>query len=49
MYEFAVKIFFLDVKIVCSVARDIANCTKQHLTGCIAEQVDKYQSDEYFH
>jgi hypothetical protein len=35
--------FFLlvDVGILCSVARDIANCTRQQLGDCIAAEVRK--------
>jgi hypothetical protein len=41
MYQFVVKFFFLDVKAICLVARDIANCTQQHLDDCFAAEVDE--------
>jgi hypothetical protein len=34
-------LYFLDLKIICSVARDIANCTKQQLGDCVAAEVEK--------
>ncbi len=45
MHSFRVKIVPLDVKVLCSVAKDIANCTQQHLGDCFAAQV--YYSHYY--
>lgn len=35
------KFDLLDVKVLCTVARDIANCTQQHLGDCIAAEVGR--------
>jgi hypothetical protein len=33
----------LDAKLICDVAVEIINCTREELGDCIAAEVDKYQ------
>jgi hypothetical protein len=39
----------LDAKLMCDVAVEIINCTRQELGDCIAAEVDKYRYYSYFY
>jgi hypothetical protein len=36
------QIFVLDLKIICSIASDIANCVERELGDCMAAEVDTF-------
>jgi hypothetical protein len=49
MKTIIIEIFILDVKILCSVARDIADCAREEMGECVGADVNEYLQYSYFY